>query len=266
MADENEPETLNPEATAAEDQGTPPGSESPKQEFVPPTDGSWIPRERFNEARQSDRHRIEALEAQLTAERDERIRLEERAKLKVETAPQYTRTQLQALVDEGKINQDQADQLWEKQLEDRITAKARAEAEQQARIQKKQTAVRDALSKYRELRPDIAIAGTEDRAKVQAEYRYLVDVLGQPEGIETEAAACRAAFGPPEKAQAITRERRETPADGGAPRQEPRSNRLPKISDRLHAFYEMQIAKGQYRGWDDPNLVKEIQIASGASR
>lgn len=259
MADEDDLETPNP-AAPAKDEGQPESDSAEEAKFVPPKDGSWIPRERFNDARQGDRNRIEALEAQLTAERDERIRLEERAKAKAETTPQYTRSQLQGLVDEGKLNQDQADALWEKQLEDRITAKARTEAEQQAKISKRQAAIQGVLTQYRDLRPDAWKAGTEDRQKVQSEYRYLVDVLGQPEGIETEAAACRAAFGPPEKVVPITRERRETPAESGAAKDEPPGSRLPKMSNRYKEFYAGQIAKGQYKGWDDPNLVKEMKI------
>jgi hypothetical protein len=255
-----------PDDQGSENEDPPAGDNAEK--FVPPKDGSWVPRARLDEAVGKHASRADALAAELQREREERIRLEERERLRsTPPAPKITRAQLHELVREGKITEEQADAEYEKQLQERIRSEVLRDSDAKQRIKDRSNTINALLAQYKESIPDIATPGTEARSKVESEYRYLVDVLGEPEGIETEAKACRSAFGPPERAKELTRRRRDTHQEsGGGSGSGDAPDKNKKLPERIRTHYEKLIRIGRFKGWDDPGLKAELEYVSSRAK
>jgi len=250
MKPENDPE---PKGDAeGDDKGTVPAK------FVPPKDGSWIPRERLDEAVGKHRSRADAAEARLAA-------LEaERAQEREEQKPQITRAQLAEAVSKGQLTEEQAEARWEQQLEARVTKKVEKTVVAQNAQQQQLSKVDAVLKQYRDAIPDIAVEGSAARAKVTAEFNHLVDVLGEPNSPVTEAKACRMAFGAPERIKELTRERQNGNPEsggGGGGGNDPAPKKFEfSASQKVH--YQSMIDAGHYTGWNDPVLVKEREFAA----
>jgi hypothetical protein len=102
--------------------------------------------------------------------------------------------------------------------------------------------------------------GTPEREKVAQEYRYMTTVLGMPEGVATELAASRAAFGDADalertrSANTATRENRETTMETTSPGKSatPAKDPITQLTPREREHYERMIKKGRYpKGWED---------------
>lgn len=138
-----------------------------------------------------------ALEAQ--REREARIRLEERAKVKEEAAEvpekEYTWGDLRGLIAEGKLTLDQAIEYRETVIEKRAEKKAEAKINGYLKLNTREATIDETLSRYRKANPNLVKDGTPEREKLVQEYKYHVEVLGMPATRATELAAARAAFG-----------------------------------------------------------------------
>lgn len=235
-----------------------------KSDFKPPKDGSWIPRDRFNEAVMSERAKREVLEAQLANERQEKAKLEEAAKAKAE--PQYSRAELKSLVDEGKLSEDQAETLWERQVESRLQKKLEKSMIERSTTEKLNGTVSHLLTQYKTEIPDLENRESEAWKSVEKEYRFLVETLGEPPTVATEVKACRAIFGPVDTIKNRTKGSRETHKDTGSDGDDSVQVGANKISNRLREHYSKMIERGQYKSWDDPDLQAELKIATAKGR
>jgi hypothetical protein len=205
--------------------------------------------------------RFKEVNDKVQQEREARIRAEERAKAlestKVPEAQKiYTRQELRQMVTESKISQDQMDEYME--------AKLRAELQQDVvkvgNERERSTKVLQEIARYKSHVPDIAKDGTEDRIKVEKEFQYLV-AHGQPKSESTELAALRAVYGPVEKLEKkrVLDERESFQDVGNGRKPEDKGNSpFKNLPQRYKDHYEKQIAKGIYKGWDDPRIKKEI--------
>jgi hypothetical protein len=229
--------------------------EQEEEEFTPPKDGSWIPKTRFDEARADDQRKLATLQNELQKEREDRIRAEERAK--AEKPKVLSRAELNQLVADGSLTEDARDEYLEKQREERIEqrleAKFAAERKQSDRI----SLINAQMERYKTLIPDVMVAGSEPRARVESEFNFLVSVDGQPqsneEALALELKALRAAFGPVDRLKETTRKRREThqetgggAADEGGPKEDTAPS---KLTARERDHYQRLIDSGVYTGW-----------------
>lgn len=252
--------------------GAPPGDGSQRDgEWKPPSDGSWLPKKRVdemvNEARGREQRAADEaarLRSELEAERAERAKQD-----KADPPRQYSRTELNQLVADGKITQDAADAVWERQVEERATAKATEAATAVVAKREREATVAAQLKEYRELVPVAWETGSKERARVGREYEYLVKNLGYPGNQATEVAALRAAFGDPaDIRQARSAGRNgpgesheevgggERPGDGG----EDKGDGPPKgLTARQKAYYETGISQGRYKGWKE--VREELKFA-----
>lgn len=213
-------------------------TEAAEDEIVEDEVENQIPQSRFDEATGKLKDKVRDLEGQL-----------EQARVPPPETPRETpkqsRAQLLDLVDEGSLTQAQADTIWEDQLRKDILAEARQEVST-SRIADN---INKEMDRYVELIPDIEVAGSDDRKKVQAEYRELVR-FGSPAGLTTELAALRAVYGPVskiKKSKADVETHQET-VSGGEP--EVKENPL-KLNARTKAYYEKRIDMGLYKDWDE---------------
>src|SRR5262252_3872815 len=235
----------------------------------------------------ADPKEIEGLKAALTAERKGRQSAESRlARLEgtveglkarpssspAEAAPRiFTRAELRAAVDAGKITEEQMDAQLETQMETKLEKKLRAEFEA-ATVETQAASQIDAqMAAYIEAHPDLLDADSDLRAKVQEEFNYFTGVLKQnPKAKSTELAAIRSAVGslaPKGKRKEPEASGEETggsdggKSSGGGGGEEGWKKGLPPA---LKAHYQKQIDKGIYKGPDDKRLLAEVAIARKA--
>jgi len=231
------------------------GSEGqPGQGFRPPEDGSWIPRERANEMVQSA---VSPLREEL-AELRGRVEGRDQQSQNQQQPTRYTKPQLDQFVNDGRITQAQADDIWEQQrqreteqLIDQTVASRLTEHEQTTRV------VSD-INAYKELVPDLMNDASDDRAKVRREYDYLVSI-GQPKGKTTELVALKQVYGPVENLRARLKSNsgsyeHHEDAGGGhagypASQQQPKDGAPAELSAAQRAYYGDLIQKGMYKDW-----------------
>lgn len=188
-----------------------------------------------------------------------------------EAKPTYTRAQLQAAVDEGKIDEATRDDILYQQAQEQILAKVEerfAEREEREKASAAASKVLSELTEYKENIPDIMREGSDIRSRVFEEIQNLQRLFGEPKNEEElnkmQLQAARTILGPVSKIREKTREKRQTAqetggsGDGQPPAKGP-ANAPKNMNDRLKSYYEGQIQKGVYKGWDDPTLKKEME-------
>jgi hypothetical protein len=177
----------------------------------------------------------------------------------------YTPDELQEQVAEGKMSESEARTILARQEDQRIDERV----DQKLAAQTQAAELKTKVALYQRDHPDIAVPGSDERARVQAEYAALIEA-GHPNDIRTEYAALRSLYGPPKEIPETTRETRErsresagdsggggddtgdSAHDDGAPRDIPAKNR---------DWWREQIARGRYPGgWDNKDLKKEVAI------
>jgi hypothetical protein len=160
------------------------------------------------------------LQAQLTVEREQRIRLEERLAAQ-ETAPPaekekplkiWTRQELSAAVADQTIDEDQKEEIWSKQQIDRTARVVDERMEAHDRKRDTGNIVQTDTAKYLTNHPDIRTQGTPDWTLLKDKYDYLIS-LGYKDNKTTELAAMSAAFGPPDPIRESTASRRQASAE-----------------------------------------------------
>ena len=158
---------------------------------------------------------------------------------------QYTRAQLTVAVEADQITQAEADRLLDDQTEARVTKQIRDEVAQTTRTVASEKTVGDEMARYRTAKPDIAVAGTDDRNKVEKEYAYLTE-HGSPKTPQTELAACRAAFGDVNGlGKKGTRETHQETGGSGEGAGEKTNHWDKGMPDKNKEYYKSQIAKGR---------------------
>ena len=225
--------------------------ESPEKEkeFVPPKDGSWIPKVRFDEA-------VNSIKDDLQKEREARIRLEEQVKVKTPEPKKYSLADLNKLVDEGQITGEQRDQYFETQISKTIDERVDTLVSKKEQEREKATRLKTEMDRYKSLIPDVMKQGSEDRQKVTNAFNRLVD-MGSPNDARTELAALMSVYGPVEELEkrksTMTRELRDKHQEtgGGKPPEPVSTGMLKTLSPREKAHYESMIQKGLYKDWKD---------------
>ena|SRR3990167_1904505 len=248
MADEQ----LTPEQIAAKEAETDAEKHEPEKSVGKGPDG-WIPKVRLDEVLAKHRE----TEALLQKEREERIRLEERAKPK-EQPKAPTRAELLQAVETGQISQTQADEAWERQIEQRVRTGITEEWKQYESTRELTTKVNTEVDQYTQSYPDVLTHGTENRSKVETEFQYLRS-RGMPDTKATELVALRNVFGPLGTKRDITQQRRETHQETSGSKGDDSGKKTPELPSRYKTHYQSMIDKGLYKGWDDPTLQKELK-------
>jgi hypothetical protein len=200
------------------------------------------------EAERRKRHEAELRAAKLEGQTEG---LQQRTE---QDAPkEYTRAELRELVEAGKLNETQADEVMDRQLERRIMTKAeetfRATSETTTRAQR----VEQVIDRYADAIPAVLTEGSAERERLVREYQYLIE-HGHPENKATQLAALRAAFGPVEKLQTKHAESRETHMEsggsGGRDDTTDDADGPPKnLTAGQKAFYADAISKRVYKDW-----------------
>jgi hypothetical protein len=178
-----------------------------------------------------------------------------------------TKSDLDRLVLEGSISQGEADQLWEQQIQTKATNAAVDKIATQTRSKELADKANEAAARYKAVRPSIWEPGSTDRQKLQTEFDRLVAEGADGNNPMTQVHAMQAAFGKVEFLEAAKKGRPghethvETGHGGAAPviGSDQNQDGSPKgLTTKERSYYKGQIDKGLYKGWGDPDLVKEL--------
>jgi hypothetical protein len=277
--DELDVQQSSPVESATEAQDTQPQAEAPEAQVDQPSDQPEAKVEdvkphpldpegdRFKQVwarAKAAEAKAAQVEAEARSEREERIRLEERLRAQVEARkqvePEYSWDQLQAAVDAGTITFAKAMEIRETQLEKRWESKRQAEQERDRTL----SSVSTEMTEYKKLVPNATVPGTDERQKIEREYGYLVQRLGQPQTKEQtlsyELAAARAAFGDLDtlktkqtlSSKPIGREAYMDTSSASKKPTETKKDFRSSLSTREVQHYERLMRNGRYPGgWDD---------------
>ncbi len=173
----------------------------------------------------------------------------------------YTRSELRDLVDSGRMTSDQMDDVLDAQRDAKTASLVQATVNTSLQTTNQQQSVESQINAYNEVKPDIRTEGSEDRAKVQEEYDFLVANGDDAKDLRTQLKALRAAFGPvgglkPLKVVQKQDTHMEMSTGGGADDQggnaKPDVSKPPKdLSSDERAYYANAIQTGIYGGWDE---------------
>lgn len=206
--------------------------EDEQEEFKPPKDGSWVPRERLNQVRDQ----MTALESKL----DNALRTKE---------PEASREDLLEQVNLGEITQAKADEIWEDQITSRV-AQSVKDGVTQANVK----AYHDAqISAYEEAVPELLDESSPIYTKLIATYNNFLG-YGQPNDGGTMLAALEATVGPLATAKNRKSGKRkvETHQEGESGAGETKiKGRQADLTDRERAYYVKAIDAGAYKDWDE---------------
>jgi len=166
----------------------------------------------------------------------------------------YTRAELDAAVSRGSITEAEASAVWDKQQAEQTERLVEKRVEEKFQSLNATSEVGARIGEYAAIKPEILEAGSAARAKVKAQYDYLVRT-GLPETKATELAALGMIYGPIDalKAASAGRSDDETHQDvgGGEPRggSDKIAKKL-KLSADEKRYYQNAIDKGIYKDWD----------------
>ena len=259
------------ESQGAVQDGAPPTEPHKDGEFKPPKDGSWLPRDRVKEMIATA---VKKAKDEFSAQIEERTKAQKDAEA-VKPAQQYTRAQLSEFVEAGRLTQEAADSIYERQIEDRATRKAVEEATKAVASQHQQLSVAERMAEFQGLVPDAWEEGTPEREQVAAAYAALKATGIKGTKDELELAALIAAFGEPAKIRKARGLGRSGPSEsfedsgssGGRRRQGSDGDEegIPRgITPKQREHYEKGIAAGRYKGWAD--VREELKYARTAKR
>lgn len=178
----------------------------------------------------------------------------------------FTRAQLNASVASGDITQDQADELFEAQLEKKLTAKIKTETVSTVGAAEQSRTVQGKIDGYVDAYPDLVKEDSDLRAKVQVEFDELVSLGDSPKDVATQLKAIRAVCGPLKakgrKAAPDTFDDTGGTGDNG---EKPDTAGWAKgLGATQKKHYQKLIDRGIYKGASDPKLLSELKLVRKA--
>lgn len=187
---------------------------------------------------------------------DLRAKLDKKDETSADDKP-FTRKELKAMVENEDITQDQADELWDKQLTNQVLAKAGTVARDAVNSSTRDNNIANDIDRYKAADPDLAVEGSEIREKIKAEFKELVKLGDSPKSLATELKALRIVCGPIDAFEAAksgkpVHEHDEQDAgndEGGGGKKH--ADFKASLNPRLRAHYEKQIGQGLYKNWDE---------------
>jgi len=228
-----------------------------------------VPKERFDEATNKLKDSNQQLQSELARLQGqvETLQNTQSQPTSEEPVQTYTRQQLRDFVENEQLTQDQADQIWDRQVElandakiDAAVARVTNSTDEKLSSQR----VLDRINEFVKILPDIQEDGSDNREKVRREYSALAGVLGEPEkgsdqALKMQLAALERAFGSEDKlreqirSQSDDRETMES-LGGGDPDETvstPKTGKLKNLSADKRAYYQRGIDQGRYKDWDE---------------
>lgn len=215
------------------------------------------------------REEMDKLRADLQSGAEDRARLEGRlqaAEARVNQPPAasaeatpktFTRTELQGMVDSGTITETEMQDRLEAQRDLSQRQWLTEELDKRDARNRVETTLQSDMQHYVENVEGILDEGSTNREKLRAEHAYLLKI-GHEDNESTRLAACRAAFGPPQKIRETTV--REPHQETGSPTPAGLGTSVEGWKKGLSrdqvAFQEKKLGMGYYaKGEKDPRFL-----------
>lgn len=230
-------------ATSAEGADPVEGEATTDKTFVPPKDGSWVPREKLNKVLE----RLHRAEGQIEALKTSHTSPPNAPANRAPAKP-VTRASLMAEVEAGRMTREQAETVWENQIVRKATENAISHVAQVSQ----QTTVQARLAEYEERFPDLRDPDSDLFKAATAELAGMLNT-GLPDTLATTLVAVEKALG--------LLARTKAPRPGGEPNAEGGSSgygaagpvRKPgepikwgDLDKRQQDYYDKCIEHGQY--------------------
>jgi hypothetical protein len=172
----------------------------------------WARAKRAEEEREALKERLHQAELERARLEGERKAAEEARQHQKQAEPEYSWPQLRQMIANGQITEDAAYDYKEKMQKKREEARDRELDAKLAQlmVKDKVAAINGTIERYKTALPSLMQPGSPERQKYEAEYRYLVQELGDAPTLATELKAVRAAFGPIESVESAAKTRTVT--------------------------------------------------------
>lgn len=163
----------------------------------------------------------------------------------------FNAAELRRAVDDGRMTEDESEQIKERQIETRVAAKIETRLRQELSNQTTSDRLVGEIQRYVDAIPELSDRESAQHAKLKREFDHLVGLGYDRDDRRTDVAAARAAFGDPAKIRDIKADppgsHQETGGSAaGALVGATRSDGWPKdMPPRHREFYENQIRSGQ---------------------
>ena len=191
----------------------------------------------------AEREKRQAIEQDNAELRGRLSALEEGATRQAPAESTFTRTQLDTAVADGRVTQDEADRIYENQVDRRIDQRVTARVSETTAG----NVVAAQIQQYKDAIPNLLVRGSDELAKAAGEFAWLRS-MGSPDNLNTELAALRSVYGPAaklkvDKGTRVLDSHQETggSAEEGTETKESWPKGMPTDTKR---FYEDQINRG----------------------
>lgn len=237
--------------------GAPSGDSKESQDGKP--DDEFVPVSRFKAALADQARRSQEREDALRAEFEAFKSGAKSSKDQQDPPKRYSRVELKAAVSAGQVTQDQADDIWAKQVKDEAREEAVAAAREDSSRRTQQEQLDHDLNEYKRLAPEIKDRTSDTFEKVRTEFQYMTR-NGSPKDLATELAAIRAVLGPLdklEKAKSATRSEDHDQQGGGGRQEERKAGKklVDTLSPREKSYYQGLIDRGHHKDWGEVEKV-----------
>ena len=243
--------------------GSPEGGQGKK-----PEDGDVVPKTQFIAAINSANAKYNALEAKF----NELVAKVEAKPAEIEQPKEYTRAELNAMVEARTITQDQADAQMDAQAARRAEAAATRVATETVTSAQRKERVDTEIARYTAVAPEILDDAHETRQAIKTEYQYLIG-LGDKPSVETQLKAIRSVLGPVEKLERARngksdhvshREDGGGGGEGGGRKAKDGPLTYDDLSQREKAHYDKGLQSGRYK--DKAEINAELKFANSRTR
>ena len=157
-----------------------------------PNEGTTVPLK----ALEAERHKRHAAETEAAELRGQVNGMATTATAKAtETPKQLSATELRQLVDDGRISDDQAQEIRDRQNAEQVKSDLRVEFNATVAADKVLERVNGEIGRYKTAVPDLLDRSSPAFAKVRSEFEDLISLGHDAEDKRTELMAARAVFG-----------------------------------------------------------------------
>ena len=184
--------------------------------------------------------------------------------------PIYTWDQLQQAVQENKITEGVAHEVWATQNRRLAVQEATSSVMTQTQARSTAAMVEAEIAKYRNAIPQVLDPSSEQRQRVVREFNRLTGLGFDKHDLKTELAALQASFGTVEQVIKAVKPKpeghREISSDGSAPSEtgDPKSTAPSSLTEDEKRYYDNAISRGLYKDWTE--VREEMKFANPKTR
>lgn len=219
--------------------------------------------------------KVKAQLAELSAQRARGGNQEQAPRVDLQQPEVYTWDQLQQAVQNGEITEATAQHIYSEQNKRSAEETARRVAREERAEEQREARLNGEIAAYHSKIPDLKVEGSADFARVQSEYKNLVE-MGYDDNKRTALVALSRIYGP---ASAIAKQSEQEPSrdthkegssgpdDGGADNSEAGDDAFGKppsgLSKAQSRHYSRMLDQGIYKDWNE--VREELKFAKKRS-